>query len=57
MKVIQAQFVEYLAEDGCWETAICTDVTYPCFSILCLDGKIREFKDADENIKWRLHNA
>jgi hypothetical protein len=54
MKVIQAQFVEYLADDGCWETAICTDVTEPCFSILCLDGKIREFTDADENIKWRL---
>ena len=54
MKVTQAQIIEYLAKDGCWETAICTDVTNPYFSILCLDGQVRDFTDADENIKWRL---
>ena len=54
MKVNQAECVEYLANDGCWEMTICTEATEEYFVVLCLDGQIREFTDADENIKWRF---
>ena len=54
MKVIQSQFVEFLTDENYWETAICIQVEKDSFKILCLDGQVREFTDADENIKWRL---
>jgi hypothetical protein len=54
MKVKQADFVEYLADDGCWEMAICMKEWQNSFDIMCLDGMSRKFTDADENIKWRF---
>jgi hypothetical protein len=54
MKVNQSECVEYLANDGCWEMTICMETAEDKFKVLCLDGQVREFTDADENIKWRF---
>jgi len=54
MKVNQAECVEYLANDGCWEMTVCIEAAEESFKVLCLDGQVRKFTDADENIKWRF---
>jgi len=54
MKVNRADIIEYLADDGCWETAICTETGTESFGFLCLDGQMRILFYDDKDIKWRL---
>ena len=49
--------VEYFADGGCWETAICIEEKKDSFTCLCLDGCTREFTNAEIGTKWRVSES